>query len=190
MPRRLIVLAILVMALAGCAKTTEVNTPSAGGATTTTTAAGASGKAATTTTKPVAHTGSTLTLSTVDGQTYSVALKQVIDPAQGSDQFTTPDPGKRFVATLFTVTNTGTKALSGDANNDASVIGSDNQSYSADFNNVAECTNFNSGSVQLGAGESVTGCVVFQVPTGVTVAKVQWAPSSGLANDFGEWLNP
>ena len=31
----------------------------------------------------------------------SVTLTQVIDPAQGADQFTTPDNGNRFVGAVF-----------------------------------------------------------------------------------------
>jgi hypothetical protein len=137
-----------------------------------------------------AHTGAMLTLTGEGGAKATVQLTQVIDPAQGADQFTTPDAGKRFVATVFKITNTSGSALTGDANNDVSVVGSDNQTYTADFDNVSECTNFASGQYQLAAGESTTGCVVFQVPTGAAVAKVKYSPSSGFANDFGEWLNP
>lgn len=176
--RRIALLAVVALALAACTKAVEVNQPSS------------SGSRSTATTKAVAHTGATLALKAADGQTASVTLTKVIDPASGADQFTTPDPGKRFVATVFTITNTSHQAVQGDANNDVSVIGSDNQSYSPDFSDVAECTNFNSGSFNLGAGESVSGCVVFQVPTAVTVAKVQFTPSAGFASDFGEWLNP
>lgn len=139
---------------------------------------------------PVAHVGATLQLAGASGSMMGVTLTQVIDPAQGASQFDTPDGGKRFVATVFTLRDTGTSAVSGDANGDASVIGTDTQSYSPDFDSVAECTNFNNGSFALGAGESVSGCVVFQLPTGVNVAKVQWAPSEGVASDFGQWLVP
>lgn len=170
--------AIIVTAglAAGCTKASEVNTPS-------TTASGA--KSSSTTTKPVAHTGATLSLS---GE--SVQLVQVIDPASATDSFMTANPGDRFVATLFKITNTGKQAGEGDANNNATVIGSNDQSYQADFDDVSQCTNFNSGSFQLGPGESATGCVVFQVPTGVSVAKVQWSPGGGLGGDFAEWVNP
>ncbi|MDA8391321.1 MAG: hypothetical protein M0Z87_00685 [Actinomycetota bacterium] len=114
---------------------------------------------------------------------------QVIDPAQGADQYTTPNPGDRFVATLFSIT-AGAQAVSGDANLNASAIGSNGQSYTADFNSVSECTNFNGGDYQIVAHQTETGCVVFQVPTGTSVAKVQWAPSGGFSNSFGQWLVP
>ena len=108
-------------------------------------------------------------------------------PAQGGDGgLATPNPGYRFVATVFVVTDTGSAQTSDDANGDASVIGSDDQSYSPDFDDVTECTNFNDGEYQLSPGQSLTGCVVFQLPTSVTVAQVQWSPDI-FANSFGYW---
>lgn len=131
-----------------------------------------------------AHVGSTLNL-----RHLSVTLTKVIDPAQGADQYTTPDPGKRFVATELTITNNSSTGYSNDANSNVTLIGTDNQSYTPDYNSVSECTNFNSGVYTLASGESSTGCVVFQVPTGVNPAKVQFS-SSILGNNTGEWLVP
>jgi hypothetical protein len=175
----ILVLAGLAVVVAACTKTTEINTPtgshnslSGGG---------------TATTKPVAHTGATLSL---DSGAETVTLVRVIDQAHGANDAFTPDPGKRFVAAAFTIKNAGAQAGSGDANNNASVIGSDNQTYTAAFDQVSECTDFQDGQFQLGAGESVTGCVVFLVPNGISVMKVKWSPNSGFASDFGEWVNP
>lgn len=137
----------------------------------------------------VAHVGATLALKTELGSSYQVQLTQVIDPAQGADQYTTPDAGNRFVAAVFRVT-AGRSALSGDADTNAAVIGSDDQTYSPDLNDVAGCTNFSSGAYQIAPGESSTGCVAFQVPVGVAVRKVRWSPSAGFANDFGQWVVP
>jgi ABC-type Fe3+-hydroxamate transport system substrate-binding protein len=161
-----------------CGSVSEVNQPAASSSQAAATSSSA-------TAKVTAHVGATLTLT--DEQ---VTLTKVIDPATGADQYTVPDTGKRFVATVFTIKNTASQAGQGDANSNTSVIGSDNQGYSPDFSNVSECTNFNDGSFELGPGESVSGCVVFQLPTGVTVAKVQWSPSSGFSGDFAEWLVP
>jgi hypothetical protein len=148
-----------------------------------------SGGASTSTTAAVAHTGGTITLKGQD-KIVDVTLVKVIDPAQGASEFATPDSGKRFVGAEFQIKNTGTGTFDDDANNDASVIGSDNQTYTADMNDIAGCTNFNSGSVTLAPGESATGCVNFQVPSGVTVVKVRFAANMGLGADTGEWVNP
>jgi hypothetical protein len=68
--------------------------------------------------------------------------------------------------------------VSGDANNTATVVGSDGQTYQPDFNDVVGCTNFNSGTFTLTAGRTSIGCVVFQIPSSVKVSQVQW--SAGL----------
>ena len=116
------------------------------------------------------------------GDTYRVTLAKIIDPAQGADQLSTPDTGKRFVGVVFTI-----KALSGspqdeDANNDAAVVGSNGQTYTADFDNIAGYTNFSNGSINVAQGNTTTGVVVFQVPDGVKVAEVQWTASGGFGS--------
>ncbi len=103
----------------------------------------------------------------------TVTLTAVEDPAKGADQYTEPDAGSRFVAAKFTLTGkTGT--FTDDANTDATLIGSDNQTYSPDYSDVAGCTNFDAGSYTVTPGETSVGCVVFQVPDAVKVAEIHW----------------
>jgi hypothetical protein len=136
----------------------------------------------------VAHLGAALPFRDDKGDAYSVALVRVIDPAKGADQYTTANPGERFVAAVFTIANAGSASTTDDANTNATVLGSNAVSYSADFDPVAECTNFNGGTYQLGRGQSLTGCVVFQLPAGVKVARVQWSPNGGVGNASpGAW---
>jgi hypothetical protein len=110
------------------------------------------------------------------GNKMTVTLTQVIDPAQGADQYTTPDNGKRFVGAVFTL-----KGISGtfsdDANSDAVVVGANGQSYTPDFSSIAGVTNFNHGEFNLTPGTTSIGAVTFQVPDGVKVASVQWSGS-------------
>jgi hypothetical protein len=94
------------------------------------------------------------------------------------------------VGVELTIKNTGSASINDDANSTVTVIGSDNQTYQGDFNSISECTNFNDGSYTLASGESTTGCVTFQVPTGVSVAKVRFEPTSFTSSDVGEWLVP
>lgn len=191
---RIGVLALTVVGLAACS-TKEVNSPttSSGAPSTVATTPASKASVTTTTAKAEAHVGSTLTL-TGDNASAAVSLNQVINPATGTDGPPTDDNGNPngdiYVATLLTIKNTGSQAFQGDANNDSTLVGSNNQDYQADFDDVNECTNFNDGSYQLGAGESVTGCVVFVLPPGVTPAKFQYSPDSGFSNSFGEWLIP
>jgi len=137
--------------------------------------------------KPVAHIGDTLDLMRVGDQRIAVTLMRVIAPA------TVPagwgDASKTYIATQLKIANTGTSTIVGNSNSDVSVVGSDNQSYSADFATVTECKDFAYGWFLLAAGSSTTGCVVFALPPAVTPMTVKYIPSSGISHDVGEWLN-
>jgi archaellum component FlaG (FlaF/FlaG flagellin family) len=136
-------------------------------------------------TNPTGHLGDTLNLKNQGGAPLAVTLLKIINPATGRIG---PPRDRTYVATMLTIKNTGTSLLKGDADINTALIGSDNQTYTPNFNSVSECTNFNAGVYELGADESATGCVVFVVPQGVTPAKVKYLPSSGFADNFGEWL--
>lgn len=137
----------------------------------------------------VARIGSAIQLSAANNAKLSVTAQQVIDPASGANEFSTPESGKRFVGVKFVISNVGSGTYNGNANNGASVIGSDGQTYTTDFNAIAGCTNFNNGDITLAPEGASTGCVVFQIPNGVTVAKVRFNPNSGLSGETGEWTN-
>jgi hypothetical protein len=124
-----------------------------------------------------------------NGNKMSVALTRVIDPAQGADQFTTPDNGNRFVGAVFTIIGiSGT--FSDDANNDATLIGSNGQTYTADFDSIAGYTNFNNGVYNVSAGENSVGAVTFQLPLTVKVTKIEWSANGGFGGAPAEWLVP
>lgn len=138
--------------------------------------------------KPAGHTGDTLNLTRADGSTVTVTLNKVINPAT-----VTPgpsDPGINYIATQFTIANPGTATMNGDVNTNVWAFGSDGQRYAPDLKDVGECTNFDDGMFHIAPGASSTGCVVFALPAGVSPAKVRYAPSSGFAEGFGEWLFP
>ena len=77
----------------------------------------------------VAHVGDTLDLKTAAGRSFSITLLKVIDPAQTAGQ-KAPKAGKRFVARVFSITNTSSHALDADANTDVNVIGATGHMYS------------------------------------------------------------
>ena len=66
------------------------------------------------------------------------------------------------------------------ANIDAVLVGGNGQNYSADYDGIAGYTNFDSGTIHVAQGDTVTGAVTFQVPDGITVSKVQWTAVSGF----------
>lgn len=177
-------LAILATAAsAGCSEhntttTTEI-APSGTAASSAATSTAAPAK------KPV-NIGDTIDLTRVDGSKVAVTLEQLINPATVAGGF--GDATKTYVATKLKLTDSGSAPIEGDVNINVSLVGSDDQSYTADLNNVTECTNFESGAFHLTVGESATGCVVFALPHGVSPVRVKYAPSAGFADDFGEWL--
>ncbi|HEX4656524.1 MAG TPA: hypothetical protein VH307_03990 [Streptosporangiaceae bacterium] len=179
-PRNLALLAVSAGALAVIAACGSVSKANAPAATTPPVAA----PAATTAPSPAPSPTSTLTgpVGTVyqvtddSGNKMTVTLTRMIDPALGADQFSTPNNGFRFVGAVFTLKGvSGT--FSDDANSDATVVGSNIQSYTADFNSIAGVTNFNHGEFNLTPGTTSIGAVTFQVPDGVKVASVQWSGS-------------
>jgi hypothetical protein len=156
------------------AGTTATPTPSASGNLTT-------GRQA-----PPGKVGSSFALEDGSGNTYRVTLVKVIDPARGASQFDSPDNGKRFVGAVFTIKAVTGSPQNEDANNDAVLVGSNGQNYSADFANIVGYTNFDSGTIHVAQGDTVTGAVTFQVPDGLTVSTVQWSALSGFGS-MVEW---
>jgi len=120
----------------------------------------------------------------LDGASFT--LLRVIDPAAGASQYTTPNAGFRFVGLKFAIKNNGSAGISDNANSDAVIIGTDDQSYTADFNAIAGCTNFNYGDYKLFSGDRVVGCVTFQIPNRVRVFKVEYTPT-GFNSTTGIW---
>ncbi len=177
--------AAAVLVIAGCGSITKAPAPAS-----TALAALASPKAAAPPSSGLSGpVGTVYTVSDQSGNKMTVILIKMIDPALGADQFTTPGNGNRFVGAVFTITGiSGT--FSDDANNDATLIGSNGQTYTADFDGIAGYTNFNDGEYAVSAGESSVGAVTFQVPLAVTVSKIEWSANGGFGGAPAEWLVP
>jgi len=87
-----------------------------------------------------ARVGSTLTLTGNDpGEKMAVTVTRVVSHAQPADEFSSPDPGKRFYAVQFRLADTGTTAYSDSPSNGAAVVDSAGQSYQSSIYNVAGC---------------------------------------------------
>jgi hypothetical protein len=136
----------------------------------------------------LAHVGTTLTLKTLAGRQFQIAVKQVADPSQRTDGKSAPS-GKRYIATLFQVTNSGSQTLSTDAGLDANLVGSNGTTYNPTHQTLSQCGG-STAKVSLGSGKSATTCVAFQVPSSVKVTQVQFYPAAGSASDYGQWLVP
>ena len=130
-----------------------------------------------------ASRSNTLLFEDDSGVPYSVTALGVLF-GEPLDEFNVPSPGDYLLVAAFRVTDISARYdVSDDANVDAIVVGSDDQTYTASFDSVTQCTNFDGGDFQLEPGESATGCVVFELPDAVQVKEVKWVTLSGV----GEW---
>jgi hypothetical protein len=117
--------------------------------------------------------------------TLNVTATKVDQRAQFSDSYgSLTNSGDHLVAVEFQLAETAGND-SDDVNGDASVIGTDGQQYTTEYDTVADGTNFDSGQFNLSAGQSVTGWVSFELPPGVSIASVQW--TAGLGGQAATW---
>jgi hypothetical protein len=134
-----------------------------------------------------ARVGDTLNLTgNSTGEKVAVTLTRIFRNAHSTDQFMTPDHGKHFYAVQFRLTITGSAAYSDSPSNGAAVVDASGQTYQADLFPVRECQSF-PGTENIAAGSSGLGCIVFQVPNHVKIAKIQFTLDSGFASDHGQW---
>jgi hypothetical protein len=121
------------------------------------------------------------------GSKMTVELTRIIDPAHAASQFTAPGNGKRFVGAVFTIKGVS-GSFTGDANIDARLIGSNGQSYTADFAGLTEVTGFTGGVFTVSPGEHSVGAVTFQIPAGLKVARIQWSVDGVGVGAPAQWV--
>jgi hypothetical protein len=173
------VVIIVIAAVAGTASHT-VTTGQAGSTASSTPSAASSASS-------TARLGSTITLTgNNSGEKMAVTVTKIVSHAQPADQFSTPDPGKRFYAVQFRLANTGSAAYSDSPSNGAAVVDSAGQSYQATIGDVTGCESF-PGTENIAAGDKGLGCVVFQVPDEAKITKVQFTLDSGFGPATGQW---
>jgi hypothetical protein len=132
--------------------------------------------------------GTTFTVTTQDNQgqdvSYTVKLTNVDQHAGLGAYETLNNPNDHMAAARFTVSGV-TGQVNDNANSNATAIGTDTTAYSAAFNSITDGPNFNSGEFTVAPGETVSGWVAFEVPSGQRVASIQWAP--GYSGDHATW---
>lgn len=183
------VVLLVATALAGCGATKIVTVTQTATRTVTTTSTRtrtvvrhAAATSTSSAAAPTQQSGSTLTVQDFNGNTLAVKANGLIDPATATDAaIDGPPAGTRLVALVLTLANRGPGTINSDANNNATLVGSDGQDYTPQFAEINECTNFNHGEYTLLNGDSQRGCVVFQLPNGVSVQSVQFSLGNGTA---------
>jgi hypothetical protein len=137
-----------------------------------------------------AHLGSTISLKSGAGypEQLDVTLVQVQDNAPASNQYSAPDPGKKYYAIQYRLQNTGSQAYYDSPSNGAVVIDSQSQLYPATYADTAAGPSF-PGSISIPPGGMALGWLTFQVPTTAVIASAQFRLQSG-AGAFGQWIIP
>jgi hypothetical protein len=135
----------------------------------------------TVTTRPL----STSTFHDPNGTPYSVGVLGLTEPAQASNFLESPGSGEFLVAVEFQVKDISTQyRVSDSAGVDATVVGSDDQTYTLSVDPVTGCTDFDNTQFNLEPGETDDGCVAFELPDGVKVTTVKWTDESGALSEW------
>lgn len=133
--------------------------------------------------------GGSATVHDFTNDELSVTVSQIYDPATAANGSGLPDAGTRFVAVEMSLADVTGGSIAGDANYSTTVVGTDGKTYAADIGGVSQCTNFTVGTFQIeGTDTTTSGCVVFELPTSVSVQTVNFSLATGYL-DSGKWNN-
>jgi hypothetical protein len=115
-----------------------------------------------------------------------VTLVKVVDPAHSSMGIP-PTAGKRLVAVQLRLKNTGTAVYDDAPSNSGQLLDTQGQSFSTTIDEATGCPGFANGLAKIAPGNVGLGCIIFEVPKGTKLAKMQFALDSGFAPETGEW---
>jgi hypothetical protein len=114
------------------------------------------------------------------GNQMAIVLNRVADPVASTEAAQAPAAGSRYVAAYFQITGvSGT--FTDDAYSNVVVFGTDSLSYEPLGVPIQGCSDFTGGPYVVAPVQAVRGCMVFELPTGVTVSKAQWRVDAGMA---------
>ncbi|MFJ4096234.1 DUF4352 domain-containing protein [Kitasatospora sp. NPDC089913] len=138
--------------------------------------------------KAPAKVGDTIALkSTLEkGNTADITALKVVDPAQSTNEYLTAADGKHYVAVQFQIKPTGAKAYSDAPWSAAKVIDDQGQAYGPTLADTKAGPSFQTPT-NIASGETGKGFVVFEVPNGTKLDKVQFSLDNGFADQVGQW---
>ncbi|WP_406112483.1 DUF4352 domain-containing protein [Kitasatospora purpeofusca] len=138
--------------------------------------------------KAPAKVGDTIALkSTLEkGNTADITAVKVVDPAQSSNEYLHAADGKHYVAVQFQIKPTGAKAYSEAPWSAAKVVDDQGQTYGPTLAETKAGPSFQTPT-NIASGETGKGFVVFEVPNGTKLDKVQFSLDNGFADQVGQW---
>lgn len=123
-----------------------------------------------------------------EGSKLQVTVMKVADPVQSTNDFAKPDAGQRYVGVQFQLKNVGTAAYSDSPSNGAKVVDAKGQQFDATFMvDKIDAGPLLPSSTKIAAGGQALGFLVFEVPDGSQIAKVQFSMDSGFG-ETAEWV--
>ena len=134
--------------------------------------------------------GSAVVLTGID-QTEKMAVTAVtvFSHPRGASYLDTADQGDRLYAVQFRLHDTGSTTYSDAPTLGAAVVDTAGKSYKSTFADVAGCASF-PASVNIAAGQSSLGCIVFEVPENARITSVRFTLDAGLGPQTGQWRIP
>ncbi len=138
--------------------------------------------------KAPAKVGDTIALKgTLEkGNTADVTALKVVDPAQSGNEYLHAEDGKHYVAVQFQIKPTGAKAYSEAPWSAAKVVDDQGQAYGPTLAETKAGPSFQTPT-NIASGETGKGFVVFEVPNGTKLDKVQFSLDNGFADQVGQW---
>ncbi len=132
--------------------------------------------------------GSAIKLAGISsGEQVTITPVRVINSATASDSLFGPAAGERYYTVQFHFDNTGRVPYSPAPALEATVIDAAGKSYIGDtFVTVRGCPLL-PDSASIAPGASVTGCVLFDVPSAATIRDITYTLDTGLGPQTGRW---
>jgi hypothetical protein len=115
----------------------------------------------------------------------TVKLTGVVDSATESDGLSLLPAGDKLVAAELTFSNSNV-VIQLYAGADMTLVDSHGNSYLGDLAvpTVSQCQQFADGVANLAPGDIASGCVVFEIPTGASPARLQYVPIGGTLYEW------
>jgi hypothetical protein len=112
-----------------------------------------------------------------DGGSQTIAILQVVNPAQPDAPYDAAAHGKKLVAVKLRVLNSGRAVIDDAVNNCAKLVDSQGQAFTPSYSSISEGQSID--DFKLSSGQSETGYVVYEVPANAVPAKIQYTTDSG-----------
>ncbi|MEU8138614.1 hypothetical protein [Streptodolium elevatio] len=126
-----------------------------------------------------------------EGEHLDVTVVKVVDPARPSsdESYLQPEPGMRFVAVLWQVTNTGTVVGDSEPVGLSRVLDARGRAYSFAYADTTAGALIPYTS-PIQAGETRIGIATYEVPLGAKVVTVEFGIEDGPVDETGHWTLP